>query len=97
MSSIAFADEAAPAPPASFVAPPPTVVVDASDPVCNDSRLSCQQLEATQATPEEMLGQMKTVGPILRELRRCLNRESFTAVPATLRITWAPTATGAKT
>lgn len=93
MSSIAFADEAAPAPPASFVAPPPTVVVDASDPVCNDSRLSCQQLEPTQASPEEMLGQMKTVGPILRELRRCLNHESFTAVPATLRITWSATAT----
>jgi hypothetical protein len=84
-SPAALADEAS--------APPPTVVVDASDPVCQDSKLVCSQLEPSAATPEDRINQMRAVGPILRELRRCLNHQNFSAVPATLRIKWADTVT----
>jgi hypothetical protein len=79
------ADEPAP--------PPPTVVADASDPVCQDSKLLCSQLEPSAATPEDRINQMRAVGPILRELRRCLNRQNFSAVPATLRIKWSSAVT----
>lgn len=85
-SGAAFADEAGSAP------GEPLVAVDTSDPVCHESRLRCEQVETT-AAPDEVVGQMKTIGPILRELRRCLNREGFTAVPATLLVRWADTTT----
>lgn len=86
-SQTVFADDA------PFKAPPPLVAVDASDPVCKESKIHCEELEPTTATPDDIVNQMRQVGPILRELRRCLNRESYTAVPASLRITWTDTVT----
>lgn len=85
-SRLAAADEAAPAPP---VPPAEAVVADASDPVCETSIVRCGRLDGGPDAPSAAIEQTKAVGPTLRELRRCLNREGFTAVPAAIKITWA--------
>lgn len=87
--AIALLSPAAAADEPTFKAPPPLVALDASDPVCRESKIQCEQTAPTAATQEEIINQMRAVGPILREMRRCLNREHYTAVPAKLRITWA--------
>lgn len=85
--SLARADEPAPSD-GGFVRPAPLDAVDASDPVCKESMIRCQQIEASTASQPEIIDQMKKVGPVLRNLRRCLNRDGLTSTHAQFRVRW---------
>ena len=67
------------------IAPPPTIAQDKSDPVCKTSLVHCDQLDFKD-NPQDIVDQTRAVAPTLRALRRCLDKEGFSAVPATIRI-----------